>query len=402
MVKEYSINGISGSWLHQAGMMVYVETEYNEEVNIVIKRYYEEISEWCKGHGLIFLYIPKFYTSCGSGWVYYMTGKKYWELPYDTTSIVLKHSLSESSFMQIKGASILFTNNSSDGVLAYLIDDKNEYSIEDSIEFILSTYQGNTLSSVEKELFVDNLDRLCSLFRRNRMDARIKARTEEDEVKYRELLTFQKTEWISNILEVDDVDEKPCRFRVKPKDEVSVEFQLFSAESELHENSVIDMHLFKEALNAITELMKRGYSKETIWAMLNPMQELSPIHITKDLRIVLPLYNKEIELPPIQKAVYILFLKHPEGIYFKELSDYETDLYRIYRRLAVRGMNTRHIETIKEIVNPISNSMNEKCSIIKKRITALLDDSLAKHYYISGGKGELKRIDIKPDMIVWE
>jgi hypothetical protein len=46
--------------------------------------------------------------------------------------------------------------------------------------------------------------------------------------------------------------------------------------------------------------------------------------------------------------------------------------------------------------------MNEKCSIIKKYITNLLDDSLAKHYYISGGKGELKRIAINPEMIIWE
>lgn len=46
--------------------------------------------------------------------------------------------------------------------------------------------------------------------------------------------------------------------------------------------------------------------------------------------------------------------------------------------------------------------MNEKCSILKKYMTNLLDDSLAKHYYISGSKGELKRIDIKPEMIVWE
>jgi hypothetical protein len=46
--------------------------------------------------------------------------------------------------------------------------------------------------------------------------------------------------------------------------------------------------------------------------------------------------------------------------------------------------------------------MNEKCSIIKKRVTALLDDELARHYYISGGKGEIKKINISPTMIVWE
>ena len=98
----------------------------------------------------------------------------------------------------------------------------------------------------------------------------------------------------------------------------------------------------------------------------------------------------------------MLFLKHPEGIYFKNLPDYEEELYHIYRKLAIRGTKEKHIQTVKDLVDPLSNSMNEKCSLIKKRISAILDDCMAKHYYISGEKGELKRIDMKPEMIVWE
>lgn len=63
-------------------------------------------------------------------------------------------------------------------------------------------------------------------------------------------------------------------------------------------------------------------------------------------------------------------------------------------------MAQKHLRTIMDLVNSLSNSMNEKCGIIKKRELDVLDDSLAKHYYISGDKGELKRIDINPGMIV--
>ena len=63
MRQEYKINGITDTWLHQPGMMVYVETEYNEEVNCVIKKHHHAIGDWCKENGLIFLYIPEFYKA---------------------------------------------------------------------------------------------------------------------------------------------------------------------------------------------------------------------------------------------------------------------------------------------------------------------------------------------------
>ena len=82
--------------------------------------------------------------------------------------------------------------------------------------------------------------------------------------------------------------------------------------------------------------------------------------------------------------------------------DYQDELFHIYRKIAIRGVRQKHVETITDLVNPLSNSMNEKCSIIKKRVTALLDDELARHYYISGGKGEIKKINISPQLIIWE
>ena len=405
MIQEYKIDGITGTWLHQPGMMVYVETKYNEEVNRVIECWHREIGDWCKENGLIFLYIPKFYTEGSWNWVSYMVGKDMWELPSESTSIVLKHALGEASFSQIKGASFLFTSDKEDSVSAYPIDEKE---IIQSIVDILSHYQGNTTSEVEKELFNDPLDALRTALRE--MDYRTTHSRDENEMKCETRFSVKYTSWIDKIL---DEDEGECRvLREEQKEDIFREQSnhdmcLFTEESAevrpiKRDTDAIDTTLLKEAQTAIAKLLGMGYSKETIWALLVPMQELSPIHVTKDYRITLPLYRKEIKLPPVQHAIYLLFLKHPEGIYFKNLPDYEEELYFLYRKLAFRGANVRHIQTIKDLVNPLSNSINEKCSNIKKRMLAILDDSLAKHYYISGGKGELKRIDIKPEMIVWE
>lgn len=233
----------------------------------------------------------------------------------------------------------------------------------------------------------------------------IKAIKDEiEEQKDKNVISTRFGNWLNTILDEDSTEEHTgeTKEHYAPPVDDNIRFRIHREKQEDNEDTPIDTRQLNEAIHIIAKYLRMGYSKETIWAMIEPFQELSPIHITKDLRIKLPLYDKEIELPPVQKAVFLLFLKHPEGIYFKNLINHHTELYKLYRKLAIRGSSINHAATVMDLVNPLSNSMNEKCSQIKKRIQAILDDSLAKHYYISGSKGELKRIDIKPEMIVWE
>ena len=62
--------------------------------------------------------------------------------------------------------------------------------------------------------------------------------------------------------------------------------------------------------------------------------KLSRLLITKDFRFVLQDYDqREIVMQPVHKAVYLLFLAHPEGIEFKNLSDYRDELRKYYWQL---------------------------------------------------------------------
>ena len=64
-------------------------------------------------------------------------------------------------------------------------------------------------------------------------------------------------------------------------------------------------------------------------------RRLSRLLITKDYRfILLDEQNKEVDLTPVHKAVYLLFLNHPEGIEFKKLRDYRDELLRYYMATA--------------------------------------------------------------------
>ena len=63
--------------------------------------------------------------------------------------------------------------------------------------------------------------------------------------------------------------------------------------------------------------------------------KLSRLQITKDYRFILVDYqNREVELQPVHKAVYLLFLAHPEGIEFKRLGEYRDELTRYYMATA--------------------------------------------------------------------
>ena len=110
---------------------------------------------------------------------------------------------------------------------------------------------------------------------------------------------------------------------------------------------------------------------------------LSRLVITKDYRFILEDYQKEVELQPVHKAVYLLFLAHPEGIEFKRLADYRTELLRYYMATGKFLDKEKVIESVDHLVNPLDNAINEKCSRIKKVFLSLMDEYSASYYFIS-------------------
>ena len=111
--------------------------------------------------------------------------------------------------------------------------------------------------------------------------------------------------------------------------------------------------------------------------------KLSKLVITEDYRFVLVDYNQEVELQPVHKAVYLLFLAHPEGIEFKKLSEYREELTDYYMATAKMMDKEKIIEGVDHLVNPLDNAINEKCSRIKKVFLELMDEYRASYYIIS-------------------
>jgi hypothetical protein len=161
--------------------------------------------------------------------------------------------------------------------------------------------------------------------------------------------------------------------------------------------------LIEEIRERVAKLRQRGIAEYLLEQLIHPDNRLSRMVITKDYRILLPDYNDmEIKMEPLVKAIYLLFLKHPEGIMFKYLSDYRKELARIYSELRPTGLTDKALQSIEDVTNPLLNSINEKCARIRGAFVGQFDNYMAKSYYIDGLRGEAKKISLPRDLVTWE
>ena len=149
-------------------------------------------------------------------------------------------------------------------------------------------------------------------------------------------------------------------------------------------------------------LRENGISESEIASLFYVERPLPVLIVGKDNRIFLGDKRNEVHLEPLVKAIYLLFLKHPEGIVFKSLPDYRKELTSLYDKVRPWGLTDRTLKSIEDVTNPMLNSINEKCARVKKVFVGILGSEMAKQYYIKGTRGEPKRITLPRGLVLWE
>ena len=159
--------------------------------------------------------------------------------------------------------------------------------------------------------------------------------------------------------------------------------------------------LIAEVKEKVQMLKEYGMSEAEIVAQLHTSQEPPQLIVGRNYRLFLGEERKEVHMEPLVRAVYLLFLKHPEGIVFKDLPDYREELTRIYDKVRPWGLSERALQSIEDVTNPMLNSINEKCARIRKVFVTMLDSDIAEYYYIKGIRGDAKKIALPPEYIHW-
>lgn len=118
-------------------------------------------------------------------------------------------------------------------------------------------------------------------------------------------------------------------------------------------------------------------------------------------RVKLIDYGREIHFGPQVKALYILFLNHPEGIFMRDIRDYMREYTDLYFLLTNRSNNDK----IRNSVEKLFDRWNSKALNVKKSqchdalLDAIPDDEVRCYYEIEARRGRQHRIRLNRELV---
>lgn len=381
--------------------VIYVENQYDERINAIIKDNYQQIKWIFERASLDFVYLPMFFDDERT------KEKVLYYAPYLTSEIIEKAELRSSyllGYMSHQENREKITPS-----LLYSPQKDNKDWIFQGQTFDIDGDEGSqiiqwfedTAAEIEEELSEEKSNRIRLHVRYDEdEDDRVLYRCDEDivdeepQVKYsstpglwekfgRGLKKFGRT-----CLEKEEDTETACE----------------PAPSSLDE--ILDEDV-KETLEELEKKIERlrllGIPLDVIVSFVARYETISRLRITNDLRIFLPDYNNiEVKMPALYKAVFFLFLNHPEGIVLKRLEEHHHELVNYYLQTSnTKELSRRMTEAINRLEYPGDNNINIVLTRIKKEFQKYIDEHLAKHYYIIGKPGEPYKIALDYDLIIW-
>ena len=330
--------------------IIYTEGKYDEAVNRYILENYDAICGFFADGGYEFLYFPKLSDEFDDAVIKYFA-------PY------LK---SEVGKLDLKN----------DFILDYMVHPENREKVPPSLLY----YHPNCLAS-------DYQEAKCQ-FRGFALDA---------DSEYDKTNDLSEAFWAIK----NDLNRKldSCRLDGALFDE-DLDVPEIIADAKFEWESQVLLDEYRELVEKLT---KRGVSKWVLEKIIHEDEKLSRLKITKDYRLFLPDYdNMEIKMGPLPKAIFLLFLKHPEGIVFKDLPDYREELLGIYKKVKSDLFSVQSENSIENVTNPNENHINYNCSRIAEAFLSRFDKRLAEYYYIDGRRTEAKKISLPREFVEWE
>lgn len=367
--------------------VVYIENQYDERINAIIRERYEQLRWIFKRVNLDFVYLPMFFKDEET------KEKVLYYAPYLTADIIQKAELRSSYLLNFlcqpesseKMTPSLIYAPKKDGdkwVFQRQLINIDKYGIDDCLEW----FQALSVQIMDELLYVKH----------NR------PRNFESQINYASMPS-KSSHWdyylppgflgcalTDHEMGIDNIGD------VEPAKDESI-----STLDEIREEDVRDT--IEELERNIERLRLYGVPLTAIVEFVSKYETVSRLRITDDLRIFLPDYNnREVKIPALYKAVYFLFLNHPEGIVLKQMENYHSELANYYKQTSgAECLTPRMINSLNHLEAPGGDAIQVALSKIKIYFKGVIDEHLARHYCIVGSPSEPYKIPLDNSLIEW-
>lgn len=183
------------------------------------------------------------------------------------------------------------------------------------------------------------------------------------------LITFQRICGLSDVL----VDKHAKKVNIELGNEI---LRMIEERAEREEN--VEIVFLDDVRRIINRLKRKG---------------LGALRIDKNFRIIVDYNDTEIKLSPLCKAIYVLYMRHPEGLGRKQIAEKNImdELCQIYAVLAPHKTSVQIRTAIENLVDFSKKNLDKQMTLINRTMRTTLGDK-AEHYLPRSNKRNEKRM----------
>ena len=364
---------------YKKGALVYIEHTHNDVYNKAITQNYDSIVGAFNRIDIPFVYLPKLLADSHFNRVLEYNHPHLKE-PHNNYSDKLYHVISSSLNLTIDGPTLIYLSDSGDVTHQFAVPTDEVFTSPSNL-LLFAEHINNIIRPLSDEgLSIQKSDNIqFSIVKEER---------------------FFDTSFDYDL----DLPSKKESLAKAHKNKTAFDSFKKKSPDDLFEEEAFDIP--DDLQKQIEELSEAGYLSHLIKyleILQQSTRKLSRLKISTDYKIYLIDYEmKEVIMSPLPKALYLLFLNHPEGISFKELTDYRSELLNIYKNISLRENPIKARISIKKLTDPFDNSVHEKCSRIREAFLRVVADDIAQNYYITGGRGEDKKVLLDRELLIYD
>ncbi len=112
--------------------------------------------------------------------------------------------------------------------------------------------------------------------------------------------------------------------------------------------------------------------------------------------------GREIPFRPLVRALFILFLQHPEGIVLKDRERFRKELEDIYSVIAPNISDEDRRRRVSRLTDLQDNAFSENLSVLNATLDKVLPPRQAGDCKVQGHNGYPRRIPLSPLLVHWE